>query len=170
MHGCFPPVKISVPVLYYRGKLLSKRCRAAAKISHKRAARECGAYPSFPNQVKINRTRPERRLLRALRLILIAILEYCCFVCRPNPSQNALFRGSVQSQAGRSLYCKGEIRTQSKAASGVEALACVLLARAARFVFFELHTLPLLIASHPERAHFAMDWGGEAAIPTEVLQ
>ena len=29
---------------------------------------------------------------------------------------------------------------------------------------------PLAIATHPERAHFAMDWGGEAAIPTVVLQ
>ena len=45
------------------------------------------------------------------------------------------FEVALQSQAGRSLYCKGEIRTRSKAASGVEALACVLLARAARFVF-----------------------------------
>ena len=31
------------------------------------------------NQVKVKGTRPERRLLRALRLILIAILGYCCF-------------------------------------------------------------------------------------------
>ena len=46
------------------------------------------------NQVKVIRTRPERRLLRALRLILIAILGYCCFVYRPNPSQNALFQGA----------------------------------------------------------------------------
>ena len=62
------------------------------------------------NQVKVIRTRPERRLLRALRLILIAILGYCCFVYRPNPSQNALFRGSVQSQAGRSPQMQGKAR------------------------------------------------------------
>ena len=49
------------------------------------------------NQVKAKGTRPERRLLRVLRLILIAILGYCCFVCRPNPSQNALFQGAKQS-------------------------------------------------------------------------
>ena len=48
----------------------------------------------YLNQVKVIRTRPERRLLRALRLILIAILGYCCFVYRPNPSQNALFQGA----------------------------------------------------------------------------
>ena len=46
------------------------------------------------NQVKAKGTRPERRLLRALRLILIAILGYCCFVYRPNSSQNALFQGA----------------------------------------------------------------------------
>ena len=45
------------------------------------------------------------------------------------------FEVALQSQAGRSLYCKGEIRTRSKAASGVEALARTLLARAARFAF-----------------------------------
>ena len=48
----------------------------------------------YLNQVKAKGTRPERRLLRALRLILIAILGYCCFVYRPNPSQNALFQGA----------------------------------------------------------------------------
>ena len=62
------------------------------------------------NQVKINRTRPERRLLRALGLILIAILVYCCFVCRPNPSQNALFQGAKQSQAGRLPQMQGKPR------------------------------------------------------------
>ena len=37
MHGCFPPVKISVPVLYYRGEEFVKDMPPAAKISHKRA-------------------------------------------------------------------------------------------------------------------------------------
>lgn len=45
------------------------------------------------------------------------------------------FEVAEQSQAGRSLYCKGEIRIRSKAASSVETLACALLARAARFAF-----------------------------------
>ena len=102
----------------------------------RRAKLLCGARNFLLyNQVKVIRTRPERRLLRALRLILIAILGYCCFVCRPDPSQNASFQGAQQSKAGRSLYCKGEIRTRSKAASSVEALACALLACAARFAF-----------------------------------
>ena len=45
-------------------------------------------------------------------LILIAILGYCCFVYRPNPSQNALFQGAKQSQAGRSLQMQGKARSQ----------------------------------------------------------
>ena len=89
----------------------------------------------FLNQVKVIRTRPERRLLRVLGLILIAIPLWVLLLRRPNPSQNALFQGAKQSQAGRSLYCKGEIRTRSKAASSVETLACALLACAARFAF-----------------------------------
>ena len=64
----------------------------------------------YLNQVKVIRTRPERRLLRALRLILIAILGYCCFVYRPNPSQNALFQGAKQSQAGRLPQMQGKAR------------------------------------------------------------
>ena len=92
------------------------------------------------NQVKVIRTRPERRFLRALRTLVAApcffcndaqthhydlkagsssspkifatqiffgnpipqyLCGYCCFVYRPNPSQNALFQGAKQSQAGR---------------------------------------------------------------------
>ena len=64
----------------------------------------------YLNQVKAKGTRPERRLLRALRLILIAILGYCCFVYRPNPSQNALFQGAKQSQAGRLPQMQGKAR------------------------------------------------------------
>ena len=79
---------------------------ALAQKSRQRAVAEavrrddlCSAHRApfriiYLNQVKVIRTRPERRLLRALRLILIAILGYCCFVYRPNPSQNALFQGA----------------------------------------------------------------------------
>ena len=35
---------------------------------------------------------------------------YCCFVCRPNPSQNALFQGAKQSQAGRLPQMQGKAR------------------------------------------------------------
>ena len=52
------------------------------------------------NQVKVIRTRPERRLLRVLRLILIAIPQRVLLLRRPNPSQNALFRGSEAIESG----------------------------------------------------------------------
>ena len=35
---------------------------------------------------------------------------YCCFVCRPNSSQNALFQGAKQSQAGRLPQMQGKAR------------------------------------------------------------
>ena len=35
---------------------------------------------------------------------------YCCFVYRPNPSQNALFQGAKQSQAGRLPQMQGKAR------------------------------------------------------------
>ena len=35
---------------------------------------------------------------------------YCCFVYRPNPSQNALFQGAQQSQAGRLPQMQGKAR------------------------------------------------------------
>ena len=35
---------------------------------------------------------------------------YCCFVYRPNPSQNALFQGAKQSQAGKLPQMQGKAR------------------------------------------------------------
>ena len=37
---------------------------------------------------------------------------YCCFVCRPNSSQNALFQGAKQSQAGKLPQMQGKDRSQ----------------------------------------------------------
>ena len=117
-------------------KNLSKICRPQQKF-HTSERRESAGH-TLPSLTKSKQKGP------ALKGVFCApcgssslqyLWEYCCFVCRPNPSQNASFQGAKQSQAGRSLYCKGEIRTRSKAARGVEALACVLLVRAARFVF-----------------------------------
>ena len=63
------------------------------------------------NQVKANRTSPQRRLLRALTLIVVAIPQRVLLPpLRANSPQNALLKGAKQFEAGRSRQQQGKAR------------------------------------------------------------